>query len=384
MEAGSEKININKAIRPLTILHLPLTITATSAPYNEHCLTQADKHNITICTYFKSSISPPGNITLFAGDGSLKGFFRVLKAAFDEKEYDVIHAHHAPAGFLLIVASIMYRKSLQSTVFTVHNSYNNQNFKIRNKLILILIFVLFQRVVCCSQASSESLPRFFKWLAGDKICVIQNGLDIDRLDRVVENNRGRILKNNFTIATVGRLIEIKNPLSTLKAFQQSASKTSRLMFLGDGRLHDLLATESKKFGLEKRAVLTGLIQREKVYEHLMKADLFVSTSMGEGLPVAVLEAMACRCPVLLSDIPSHREIADGADYIPLVQPDDAAGFAQEIDRFGRMSQLERTKIGKKCRMLVEARFNLATMLKGYEKVYAELMHGEATLSGDIG
>lgn len=94
--------------------------------------------------------------------------------------------------------------------------------------------------------------------------------------------------------------------------------------------------------------------------------------------------MACRCPVLLSDIPPHREIAAGVDYIPLIQPDDAVGFAQEIDRFGRMPRLERAKIGEQCRKLVEARFNLAVMLRGYETAYAQLVHGDDTLSGDIG
>lgn len=375
---------LNKLRGRLNILHLPLAITETSGPYNQHCLTQSDKHNMTICTYFKASISPPGDITLFEGDGSLKGFFRVLKAAFEEKEYDIIHVHNTPAGILLIVASIMYGESMRSTVFTLRNCYQNQNFKPRNKLILILILAFFQRVVCCSQASFESLPRFLKWLAGDRICIVQNGVDIDRADRVVENNRGRFQKTNFTIATVGRLIEVKNPFSALKAFQQSADQASLLMFIGEGRLRDLLATESKKFGLEKRVVLTGLIPREKVYEHLMKADLLVSTSRGEGLPVAVLEAMACRCPVLLSDIPPHREIADGAHYIPLVQPDDVAGFAREIRRFRQMSASERAEIGEKCRNLVEERLSLTAMHKGYEKVYAQLMGGDATLPWEIG
>ena len=375
---------MNNPRGPLNILHLPLAIAETSAPYNQLCLTQSEKHNITICTYFKPNISLPEDITLFEGDGSLKGFFRVLKAACEEKEYDIIHVHHTPAGILLLVASILYGESMQSTVFTLRNSYQNQNFKLRNRLILILILTFFQRVVCCSQASFESLPRFLKWLAGDRICIVQNGLDIDRVDRVIENNRGRLQKTNFTIANVGRLIEIKNPLSALNAFQQSADQTSRLMFIGEGYLRDLLGTDIKKIGLEKRVVLTGLIPREKVYEHLMKADLFVSTSRGEGLPVAVLEAMACRCPVLLSDIPPHREIADGADYIPLVQPDDVAAFAQEIDRFGRMSLFERAEIGEKCRQLVKERFNLPMMLKEYEKVYAQLMGDDANLSWDIG
>jgi glycosyltransferase involved in cell wall biosynthesis len=384
MEARRRKRILNKPRGPLNILHLPLAIGETSAPYNEHCLTQSDKHNITICTYFKPNISPPGDITLFEGDGSLKGFFRVVKAAFEEQEYDIIHVHHTPAAILLLVASIMYGKSMQSTVLTLHNCYQNQNFKPRNRLILILILRFFQRVVCCSQSGFESLPRFLKRLAGDRICIVQNGLDIDRVDRVLENNQGRFQKTNFTIAAVGRLIQVKNPLSALKAFQQSADQASRLMFIGEGRLRDLLAAESKKFGLEKRVVLTGLMPREKVYEHLMKADLLVSTSRGEGLPVAVLEAMACRCPVLLSDIPPHREIVDGADYIPLIQPDDVAGFAREIDRFGRMSPFERAEIGEKCRKLVEERFNLNNMHKGYEKVYAQLMGGDATLPWEIG
>jgi glycosyltransferase involved in cell wall biosynthesis len=321
---------------------------------------------------------------MFEGDGSLKGFFRVVKAAFEEQEYDIIHVHHTPAAILLLIASIMYGKSMQSTVLTLHNCYQNQNFKPRNKLILLLILRFFQRVVCCSQSGFESLPRLLKWLAGDRVCVVQNGLDIDRVDRVLENNQGDPQKTNFTIAAVGRLIKVKNPLSALKAFQRSADQASRLVFIGEGPLRDLLAAESKKFGLEKRVVLTGLMPREKVYEHLMQADLLVSTSRGEGLPVAVLEAMACRCPVLLSDIPPHREIVDGADYIPLIQPDDVAGFAREIDRFGRMTPLERAEIGEKCRKLVEERFNLNNMHKGYEKVYGQLMGGDATLLGDMG
>jgi hypothetical protein len=84
-QEGRRRIS-NKTRGPLTILHLALAIGETSAPYNEHCLTQFDKHNTTICTYFKPNISPPGGITLFEGDGSLEGFFRVLKAALEKKE----------------------------------------------------------------------------------------------------------------------------------------------------------------------------------------------------------------------------------------------------------------------------------------------------------
>src|SRR6266498_3363181 len=77
-----------KSSRALKILHIVLSIGETSAPYNEHCLPWADKRDITICTYFASGIKPPRAIRFFGGDGSVQGFFRVLKAALSEKDYD--------------------------------------------------------------------------------------------------------------------------------------------------------------------------------------------------------------------------------------------------------------------------------------------------------
>ncbi len=137
-----------------------------------------------------------------------------------------------------------------------------------------------------------------------------------------------------------------------------------------------LTAQIKAACLEKQVELLGLLSREKVYEHLTEADLFISASQGEGLPIAVLEAMACRCPVLLSDIPPHREIAGVADFIPLVHPNDVGGFAHEIARFRRMLPSQRAEIGEKCRKLVEAHFSLTAMHKRYEEVYLQVIARE--------
>jgi len=397
---------VNTPTRHFNVLHLIVAIRATNGQYNEHCLPLADQRHIAICTYFKSEIKPFAKITLYEGDNSLRGFFRALKAALRDGEYEVIHAHAPHTGFLLLVGIFIfgkYRKLMPSTVYTVQNSY--QNYKFRNRVLMIPAFAFFRKLVCCSNACRESLPFFLKWLGGDRIHVVQNAVNIDRVERVIGNNgahfkrvfettdrslNGRNFgrsciksdrsvtfqtlseKESFTIASVGRLIEIKNPLALLQAFHQSHNPASRLVFIGEGHLRPKLIQEIKRLGLERQVALTGLIGRDEVYDRLAKADLFVSASRGEGLPVAVIEAMACGCPVILSDIPPHREIGDEVDFIPLIQPDDATGFAREIKRFRQMPTSERTEIGKRCKKLVEERFSLAAMHKGYEKIYAQV------------
>lgn len=357
----------------LSVLHILIAITETSAAYNEHCLPLAGKRDITICTFFRSGLTPPKEIKLYEGDDTLLGFFRVLKVALDENEYDIIHAHSPHVAFLFLIANVIYGKFIRSTVFTVHSSYRKINYKFIYRLALIPIFAIFRRVVCCSHASYESFPWLYKRIAGSRMCTIQNGINIERVDNIIENTQKFHHTGNMVIVTIGRLIDIKNPVNILQAFYLGANKANLLVFIGDGPLRESLETISNKHGFSKQVEYTGLIPRWKVYERLVDADLFVSASLGEGLPVAVLEAMVCRCPVILSDIPPHREIADGADFIHLIYPDDVNGFAREIKRLGELSPEERAAIGENCRKLVIERFSLNTMQQRYQEVYTQAL-----------
>jgi glycosyltransferase involved in cell wall biosynthesis len=367
----------------LSILHLILAVRETSAPYNEHCLPWAGTRHISVCTYFGSDLTPPQSIRLFNGDGTLPGFFRALRSALDEKQYDVIHVHAPHLGLLFLIGTLFSRRMVgRSTVITVHDSF--QNYKSRNKLLFIPVFAAFQSVVCCSRASYDSFPDFFKRLAGDRLCYAQNGPDIARVDRIAAGIRRQVFQAGvFTSAAIGRMVDIKNHASLLQAFRASANASSRLVLIGDGPLRAQLEGRAREFGLADQVEFTGLIPRELVFQHLLNADLFVSTSRGEGLPVSVLEAMACGCPVLLSDIPPHREIAEGVDFIPLVDPDDAAGFAREMARFRAMPARERAAIGWKCRKLVEEHFSLAAMHARYGEIYARVMGAPVSSSMEL-
>ena len=368
-----------EAKNPLRILHIILALRPTNGQYNEHCLPLMDVRKISICTYFKSEITPPAAIRLFDGDNSVRGFFRALRAALEAAQYDIIHVHTPHAGVLLLAYLFrdgLYRKLKPSTVHTIQNSY--QSFAPRHKLMFIPSFPFFERLVFCSQASYESFPSVLKWFGGQRIQVVQNAVDLGRIDRAVQaapTSRA----NRFEIVTVG-LIKIKDPCAVLEAFRQSHDRASDLIFLGEGALRPRVASETEKAGLEDHVTLAGMIKRDSVFAHFSQADLFVSASWGEGLPVAVLEAMACRCPVLLSDIPPHREIAEGVDFIPLIQPGDVAGFAREIRKFREMTPAARADIGDRCRAIVEDRFSLQAMHSGYKQIYSQMVSAETDIA----
>jgi len=168
------------------------------------------------------------------------------------------------------------------------------------------------------------------------------------------------------------LIEIKNSLTVLDAFYQSDGHVGKLVFLGEGTMRPTLTQKIASLGLQKRVKLTGMVPRDEVFQYFALADLFVSASRGEGLPVAVMEAMACRRPVILSDIAPHREIVKDVDFIPLINPDNVAGFASAIKKYREMSVSERATLGEKCRKLIEEQFSLPVMHSGYAAIYSEI------------
>jgi len=360
----------------LSILRLLLSVNETSAPYNQFTLAWPSRRQITLCSYFKAGVAPPAEVVLLEGNGSLPRFLYNIRTALTEKQYDIVHVHAPLLGPIFLVLEIFTPKAfISATVLTVHNSYGS--YKLRDKLMFIPAFAFFERVVCCGRQCYESFPAFFKWLAGKRLCVVQNGMDINRVDDVIKNTEDPIRNDRFTISSVGRLIDIKNPISILKAFKRVDDPASRLVFIGKGNLHALLSTQIQESGLEDRVRLTGLMPREAVYKQLLRSDLFISASRGEGLPIAALEAMACGCPVVLSDIPPHREIAAGTDVISLIEPDDIAGYTREIIRFKCMPLAERKEIAKKCRRLVEERFSLTSMHRGYEGIFQELIRNRS-------
>jgi glycosyltransferase involved in cell wall biosynthesis len=366
--------------RQWRILHLTAAVAETSGQYNEHCLPFLGERELTICSFHPPAVAPPREITCLHGGGTSLGYLRALRTALGRgHEYDVIHAHSARAGVLFLLASLFRPRHLAQSVYTVQNSY--RNYHLGNRLLLFPIFAAYRRIVTCSEAVLDSLPGPLRRLGGSRMRVVQNAVHVERVTRAVQGCRRRSDGETFVVACVGRVIEIKNPFTVLDGFARAAEPDWRLRFIGDGALRPDVLAEAESRGIGEHVGVTGLIPRDAVFEAVGTADLFVSASRGEGLPVAVLEAMACGCPVILSDIAPHRELVGDAEFVPLVETEDAEGFAREMRRFRAMSVAERADIGARCRRHVEERFGLPVMHAAYERIYDDVCSEAVQLRG---
>lgn len=364
--------------RRLRILHLVLMLGETNSQYNEHCLPMVGVRDLSIVTFFPPRLKPPSEIAVFAGDGSVRGFFRALRRAVDARAYDVVHTHAPESAAMLLFALVMWgrlRRLRRSLVYTVHDSF--YDYSARNQALMLFTLWAFRRVVFCSDAARDSFPRLWRLLVRGRDRVVRNGADLDRVDRTLALEPTPP-HDGFTVVSVGRLERVKDPEAVVDAFRAVAADGDRLVMVGAGTLASAVAEHARRIGLNGNVTFTGLIERNDVFRRCGEADVFISTSHGEGLPVAVMEAMAAGCAAVLSDIPPHRELVGDANFIPLVEPGDVDGFAEQLRLLRIMEPEAREELGRRCREHVRSRFSLPAMHAGYETVYRDLARSGAT------
>lgn len=362
----------------MRILHVILQVGPTNSQWNEHCLPVADARDIAVCSLFPSTVDADPRITRFDGDGSLRGAMQALRDSLRAGHYDVVHVHAPPAAAMLVAACMLERRSIANVVMTLHTSW--PNLRPRSKILAAAAFRALPAVVACSHASAESIPQPVRRLARRGVEVVANGVDVERVDRALgavdgsaDGEKTDRPVAGITVVTVGRLIPVKGQSTLLAAFARVARPGDSLLVVGEGPLAAQLEEQARALGVSEQVRLLGLIPRDDVYRLLAAADLFVSASEVEGLPLAVLEAMAARLPVVLTDIAPHREIVDTAGFADLVPLGDVAALATALRRLQDMSGDERAALGERGRHLVVDSFSLRSMSSGYDRTYSRLL-----------
>jgi glycosyltransferase involved in cell wall biosynthesis len=203
----------------------------------------------------------------------------------------------------------------------------------------------------------------------------------ERKSRVIYNGirAGRFLaqpafpgtvRPRLRLGTVGRLVPAKGHAVLLSAFAAVSGELpeAQLFIAGDGPLRPALEDQASRLGLVGRVFFLGA--RNDVAEFLSGLDLFVFPSINEGLPLAVLEALAAGLPIVATRAGGVPEVAPEGDLAWYCQPGDDAGLAAALRQAAAASDL--AERGLRARARCADRYTLEAMCRSYEDLYLEL------------
>lgn len=172
------------------------------------------------------------------------------------------------------------------------------------------------------------------------------------------------------VGTVGRLADQKGYTYLLDAAAEilKVRPETHILIIGDGPLTDELTQKAQQLPAHQQVILTG--SRTDVPELLHVMDLFVSSSLWEGLPTVILEAMACDVPVVATDIPGTDELVfDGINGL-LVKPADGPSLAKAILQLLADPELA-VKLARTAQDTVQ-QFQIQHIAREYGEIYKEL------------
>ncbi len=234
---------------------------------------------------------------------------------------------------------------------------------------------------------SNDLKRWFSDVIGvpsDKNLMINNGVDTNRFfprkEKPELKSGPRFPENCFVIGTVGRIQKVKNQIGLIDAFIHlcnalpSRKKDLRLVIIGDGPLLPVLKAKVSEAGIQDLVWLPGA--RDDVAEIMKAFSVFAMTSIAEGTPVVILEAMASGLPVIATRIGGMPEVVTDNFNGKLVPVTDTPAFSEALSSYVLDSGLLALH-GAAGRQLIVDTYSIDVMLDAYTTLYDELCAAKA-------
>jgi glycosyltransferase involved in cell wall biosynthesis len=318
---------------------------------------------------------------------------------------DIVDTHKSKAGAVGRIAAMVYRWVTPSTLlgkprrcYVVH-TYHGHIFhsyygKLKTRLFLAVERTLARlctdRILTVSNQQRDEICNQYRVGRPDQYRVIPLGIDFDE----ARESNGRLrrelgLGNDvLVIGAVGRLCEVKNIAMLLEATAKLARDNPtlgsklRLVLVGDGHLRVQLEEQAHRLGIQNRVVFTGFRQDAAgVYSDF---DLLALTSLNEGTPLTIIEALNLGCAVVATEVGGvvdlmgqRGEQRDGFwvwDHGVTTKSGDSASFARAIEFLLCRPDL-RSEMGERGRAFVRAHHSRQRLLNDVTDLYREMAPG---------
>jgi glycosyltransferase involved in cell wall biosynthesis len=296
--------------------------------------------------------------------------------------YDIVHTHTTKAGILGRVASRI--TGIPIIIHGVHGS----TFQAFNSGLLNWLLFLFEKItgrftdayISVSEVLSskyvekgigkkENYYTVYSGMKLDKFYDVREKIDYEKKQRELGINSGQ-----FVIGNVARLETRKGHKFLLDAFKKVTIERKdhplKLLIIGEGEDREKLENYTKELNLEDKVIFTGY--REDVGELMALMNIFVLTSLREGLPRVLVQAAAVRIPLIAFNVDGVSEIVKDNNNGFLIRPRDVEQLANRIVRYIDNKELVLLH-SQRGREFIKGKWSIEDMVEGIDKIYQGLV-----------
>ncbi|MBN2547916.1 MAG: glycosyltransferase family 4 protein [Anaerolineales bacterium] len=295
-----------------------------------------------------------------------------------QKQYTIVHTHSSKAGILGRLAARLAGVPL--IVHTVHGwSFHDYMPRRAQQMYIWLerwmasftdaLIVVAERDIQKGLQAGIGKQNQYRLI---RSAIPLEEFDPEPIDRLAVRQELGLPPEAVVIGNVGRFSEQKNPLDWVRVAGEVGRAHPQVYFLlvGDGPLRPQVEAQLRQGGLNERAILTGL--RRDVPRIMRAMDIFLLTSLWEGLPRVIPQAMAMGLPVVANRADGTAEAIRDGETGYLCEPGDIDGMAARLLELVDDPQ-RRKEIGRKASAFARREFDLRQMIAQIEMLYEELL-----------
>tara|TARA_B100002049_G_scaffold59795_1_gene42931 strand:- start:1144 stop:2286 length:1143 start_codon:yes stop_codon:yes gene_type:complete len=302
--------------------------------------------------------------------------FLSLYKLFKEEDFTIIHTHSSKAGLLARLAAVLNKTPI--VIHTIHGFAFNDFMNMFKKNFFIYVEKLLAKwtdvLITVSNLNKKKIIDL-NIAHENKIKNIYSGIDLSLFTnkRNDEFRKELNLENDhLLLGSVGRLSNQKDPITMIEAFGiiSKPFPNAHLALVGDGELKGKILEKIDQLKLNDRIHLTGNKNNPWSVYHSM--DLFIMSSIYEGLGRSITEALSCGVPVVCTDVEGVPEIVRDNITGILVRPKDSNKLADAIIR--TLNDMETAKkMAEEGRRFVNDNFDVNKMVNDIDSLYNTLL-----------
>jgi sugar transferase (PEP-CTERM/EpsH1 system associated) len=298
-----------------------------------------------------------------------------LSRIIKERGIDILHSQNQSSWLYAAIAAKLARIPL---VHTVHSNVSFNNPHPHRWLLLQRHLAKHTRLIICVANSNAKFMQEKQHIPAEKIRVVYNGIEPEIYSSAASDPESKkmelgITKGDVIIGNVARFSPPKDHENLIRAFKQvlQSVPAAKLLLIGDGPLEYKIKSLVSKLGLGNQVKFLG--RRRDIPGLLKTFDVFVLPSSSEGLPMAILEAMASGLPIIATNVGGNPEVVINEETGIIVPAKNPGALAEATCRL-LSNRNEARNMGVRGQNRVKGYFTFEAMAREYAAIYESLLN----------